>query len=721
VVIARVVDIKLVLAREVVVMGFVADPMPLRAVGAAVLEDLDGAGGSIDLPPPAIPVHMLTSSPSTSPMLPHGGRLTHFLKAWEEMGSDQWTLRMLEEGYSPQFLDHPPPLTTNPWRYEICTHGNHAIVPHIQEMLDKGAIEMVQHPSSPGLFCHMFTRPKKTGGTRPIINLKPLNKHLDIPTFKMQTVEELKLQVRHHDWGASLDLKDAYFHVPIKESFRKFLRFVVQGRVYQFRALPFGLATAPRVFTKLINQVAKRLHREGIRFHFYLDDWLILGQSKEQVQAHVHRVVQLCQELGLVINMEKSELIPSQCFTYIGVHFNTVTNKCYVPEKRILETLGRVECLLNKGSAPAKEVLQVLGHLAAAEKLTQTGRIHTRGLQRDLYHCWRYPQSQYRTTVVLSSQAVEDLQWWLQSGTMHQGVDLGKFIPQVQLFTDASLLQWGACLLSGEAVSRDWGPDWVHKSINVLELQAVLQAVQHFQEQLSGKKVLIVCDNTTAVYYINKQGGTRNPALLQLTRQLLRWAEQYQVSLRARHIPGRLNVLADGLSRTNQILPTEWSLNPSILHRLWQVWHQPQVDLFATRHNHKLSVYVSPCPDPQAWAVDALNIPWTGLDAYAYPPTTLIPQVLAKVQEDQCRMILIAPYWPSRAWFPVLLDLLVDHPLELPLSRTMLKQPHNKHFHLQPARLLLHAWKLSGVASEARDFRRKCQGGLLEVQKELPL
>ncbi len=120
-----------------------------------------------------------------------------------------------------------------------------------------------------------------------------------------------------------------------------------------------------------------------------------------------------------------------------------------------------------------------------------------------------------------------------------------------------------------------------------------------------------------------------------------------QIQLFARYIPGKLNVIADGLSRRGQILPTEWSLHPEVVSLIFDQWGAPLVDLFATRENHKCATYVSPVPDSQAWEIDALSLCWDGLDAYAYPPTPIISHVLQKFREaKQCRVLLVAATWP---------------------------------------------------------------------------
>ena len=108
---------------------------------------------------------------------------------------------------------------------------------------------------------------------------------------------------------------------------------------------------------------------------------------------------------------------------------------------------------------------------------------------------------------------------------------------------------------------------------------------------------------------------------------LLSWCHPRKIILRARHIPGRLNVIADKLSRHNQVIQTEWCLSQQVFNRLCSNWGQPQIDLFATRFNHKLPKFVSPVPDSTAWAVDALSLSWSNLDVYAFPPVSLLSQV----------------------------------------------------------------------------------------------
>ena len=282
----------------------------------------------------------------------------------------------------------------------------------------------------------------------------------------------------------------------------------------------------------------------------------------------------------------------------------------------------------------------------------------------------------------------------------------------VQLFTDASNKGWGAHL--GDFTARGvWSPLESLLHINFLELKAVLLALRQFEYLCPNQIVLVATDNTTVVSYINKQGGMKSGSLCALLWRLLSWCHPRDITLRARHIPGRLNVIADKLSRHNQVIQTEWSLSQQVFNRLCSKWAPPVVDLFVTRFNHKLPSFVSPVPDQAAWAVDTLSLSWEHLNAYAFPPVSLLPQVISKLRDHGChRMILIAPGWPNMPWFWDLVALPVQIPFSLPLVRDLVTQPFNGLLHRNLQNLNLHAWLLEALPSGNTVSLRRWQNEL---------
>ena len=292
-----------------------------------------------------------------------------------------------------------------------------------------------------------------------------------------------------------------------------------------------------------------------------------------------------------------------------------------------------------------------------------------------------------------------------------KGADLHPQEHNVQVFTDASNVGWGTHL-NQDSIKGLWSDLEKSLHINISELKAVFLALKHFRLQCQNQTVLVATDNSTVVAYINKQGQTHSVEMCALLWRIMSWCHRFKISLRARHIPGCLNVITDSLSRSTEIQSTVWSPHPWVFKRICTKWFTPQVDLFATRLNHKLPLYVSPVPDQNAWNIDALNISWSSLVAYAYPPTALLPKVIQKVRQYNCLLILIAPGWPGMPWFWDLVHLSVEIPLQLPASPNLLKQSSNQVFHNNSQYLNLHAWCL-GVSNS------KNKVSLLKWQREL--
>ena len=189
--------------------------------------------------------------------------------------------------------------------------------------------------------------------------------------------------------------------------------------------------------------------------------------------------------------------------------------------------------------------------------------------------------------------------------------------------------------------------------------------------------------------------------------RILTWCSRKQVTLKARHIPGCLNVVADKLARLGQTIQTEWSLLPEVFQAICSGWHQPQIDLFATRFNKKLAKFVSPVPDHLAWAVDALSLSWEDLGPYAFLPAAFLGKVVEKLQDYPCeRIILIAPGWPNMPWFWDLVAMPSQIPLNLP---NMLTQPFNQTPHRNLSNLNVHAWLLEPQQSRSRASLRQSQ------------
>ncbi len=198
---------------------------------------------------------------------------------------------------------------------------------------------------------------------RPVIHLRSLNRHTNAPSFVMHTTSSVLDTVKPGDWAFTVDLKDAYLHVPIHPRSQHLLRFAWSSQeVYQFRALPFGLNTAPYIFTKLVKIVGTHLHRLGITVVPYLDDWLFLHQDRNVLLEQQTIVLQLLKQLGFLLNVEKSMLVPSQDIKFLGMRLLLLHGMACLPQDRVEQTQTLVRSYMSKTSLSYSESASLLGH-----------------------------------------------------------------------------------------------------------------------------------------------------------------------------------------------------------------------------------------------------------------------------------------------------------------------------------------------------------------------
>ena len=603
----------------------------------------------------------------------------------------------MKSGFCLPWDQDPAPLSASPIFLPppSCPLASQALDGEVQSLVLKEAVEELRAPYGPGFYGRIFVVPKATGGWRPVLDLSPLNRFIRRIRFRMETAVSVREAIQSGDWATSLDLRDAYFHVLIHPRFRRWLRFTWKRRVYQFRALPFGLSLSPWVFTRVTRELALSLREQGVRLRMYLDDWLILSQSQETCHVHTQSVLLEASSLGFVLNLQKSELTPSQQFQYLGMSFDTQSMLVRPGSKRLNRLLQSLQRLRALPSASARQITALIGSMESLATLIPLGRLYKRPLQRQLAQRWSHAQG-WDVQVPLGPWFLDVTDQWMDQSWLLTGVPIVMACPTLELYTDASTHGWGAHVDEFSAAGI-WSADLVGTHVNMLEMMAVQLALEEFQMFLSQKSVLLCTDNMTVACYINKQGGARSPTLSQKAELILLFCQQHEIVLSARHVPGKLNILADSLSRAHMVLTTEWTLSHAVCRSVWELWFHPHIDLFATRFNHRLPLYVSPVPDPAAWAIDALSLSWHGLLAYAFPPFPILAKVIRKARLDNASLVLVAPRWPAQPWFPDLLSLVHVPPVPLVLGRKGLLQPRSGIPHPNPAVLHLHAWLVCGT------------------------
>lgn len=560
----------------------------------------------------------------------------------------------------------------------------------IRKLLSKNVIQKVKNGENQ-FISPIFTVPKKDGSARFILNLKALNEFLLCPHFKLEDYRTVSKLIFKNAWLAKLDLEDAYYMVPIHKDHRRYLRFTFDNSTYQYRCLPFGLCTAPRIFTKIMRPVIAVLRKQGYLSNTYLDDLLLIGSSYESCEDNVSKTVALLGQLGLQINFKKSQLIPSQSIEYLGFVYDSVEMSISLPERKRYSIRKEIISMISRKFCKIVEGAKLIGNLISATPAVQYSMIHTRFLERDKLRALLYAGS-YNGVLKLSINSQEELKWWLsQLKNSLMPIRDDSFLFEME--SDSSLSGWGA-VTSGSQTRGFWTKEERKLHINILELRAVLNGLQSLLPMASNCQVLLRVDNTTAVSYINRQGGCRSIGCLVEAKKIWKWAENKRVNLICTYINTRDNIRADALSRVGRD-EYDFSLDSNSFKFICSKFYTPIIDLFASSLTKKCERYCSWFPDIECESVDAFTIKWPD-GFYAFPPFSLIPRMLSKIRSEGCQGIVVVPYWQSQAWYPLFYAMSSETPVVLLPNDYELFCPYSNRLHPLSRSLSLVVTVVSG-------------------------
>ena len=244
-------------------------------------------------------------------------------------------------------------------------------------------------------------------------------------------------------------------------------------------------------------------------------------------------------------------------------------------------------------------------------------------------------------------------------------------------------------------INGRWSLEEQGFDINCLELKAIKLALQSYAPLYDNcKHIRIMSDNTSAIAYVNKQGGTKCMAQNKLATEIWEYCRQNDIYISAAHIPGKHNVLADEASR-QFFDAAEWSIPEKIFRSLVNNHGMPEIDLFASRLNYKIDTYVSWFPDPESTYIDAMKIKWSGRFIYAFPPFSMIWPVLNKILEDKVeKALIVIPRWPTQSWFTLAQRMRISSTTTIPSGS--LRLPGTKMRHPMAPKLKLMAFLCSG-------------------------
>ena len=343
-----------------------------------------------------------------------------------------------------------------------------------------------------------------------------------------------------------------------------------------------------------------------------------------------------------------------------------------------------------------RTVSRFLGNLTAAFEGVTDGRLYYRHIEFDKTVSLKMARGNYEATCYLSHDAIREVQWWFDN--IMDSFANTKSGPKIDyvIHTDASQEGWGASDGSLSDINGRWSMGEQNMHINVLELKAIKLAIQSYLPlQHNVRHIRIKSDNTTAIAYINKKGGSHNMLLNDMAVDIWETCRAWGAVISAAHIPGAHNVLADTASREFQDA-AEWSIPQRTFSKIIKIFGKPDIDLFASRLNKKLPKYVSWKPDPESTFIDAMDMSWENSFIYLFPPFSMLWPVVAKLEEDRVhRAIIVMPDWPTQSWYPRIMKKSLSKHITIPSSKLILPGTKKSHPLAPKLKLLavLVSWK----------------------------
>ena len=593
------------------------------------------------------------------------GNIKNHLEDWKKITSDKNILDIVQYGLELNFIDDPP--EKSPFEYPRSQRECRIMDDEVSYMLKKEIIERCCSEKGE-YFSNLFTAPKKDGTYRTILNLKFLNKECNTAHFKMESLKQALHMVRPGAYLASIDIKDAFYSVAIHPSHKKYLKFMWTCDSFQFKAMPNGYADAMRVFTKLLKPVFSTLRELGYESVIYVDDSLLQGDTFNECMENVLTTLNALQDLGFVIHSGKSKFIPTQKITFLG--FIVDTSKMTLTlttEKK--EKIKRMGMGLSQLSVTIRMLSRFIGNLTASFEGVPHGRLHYRHLEHCKTKALKKSRYNFDAPCLISEKGWDEINWWINN--ISDAFAHIKSTPSIDytIYTDASKKfggGWGASDNINDDINGRWSLEEQKMHINCLELKAIKLAIQAYAPLFPDRRhIRIMSDNTSAIAYINKQGGTHCMVMNDLAVAVWEYCIAMQVHISAAHIPGVHNILAHIASREFYDA-AEWMLPTQKFQELVHIFGQPEIDLFASRLNNQLPIYVSWKPDPGSTYIDAMLISWSNKFVYIFPPFSMMWPVLSKLEEDRVeRAIIVMPKWPTQSWYPRIMKKVMAAPLTI--------------------------------------------------------
>ena len=574
-----------------------------------------------------------------------------FIRFFESLGASNYILNTLTYG-------HKPSLTASVPDYERDNNKSFSIehidfgMEEIKKLIDSGKVEIVSHKPKIVNPLSVAVHPK----LRLILDCSFLNRHITVPSFKMEDYKTARTLFDKNGYLFSFDLKDGYHHILIHPEFRDYLgfKFRLNGQtVYaRYKVAPFGLRDVPFLFTKILRPLVAHWRRCNIKICIYLDDGFISADTYAKAMEDSIHIRQDLMRAGAVWNVKKSTWTPARSIDWVGFLWDTVSGTMKIREKRVLKLKAALPPLLDLSVLSTRKLAGVVGQIVSMQPvLGDMTRLKTRNCLIAIASALSWDEN-----ITLDAKMKEEFKFWLEN---IDRLNVLNCFPESSpvvfdlIESDASSTGCGSILNKSLIAARLFEKAECEQSSTHREISNILFSLASFLPHIKGKSVTLKTDSQSAATICRI--GSMKLGLHKFAEAIFELCFKNKINLVVDWIPREQNTDADLVSRlADRVDIDDWQITQEFFTLLNNRWGPFTVDLFANYYNAKCEKFYSLFYSPRSHGVDAFRYDWSQENALMVPPIPLIPNALAHARLCRSQGVLVVPLWTSANFWPVL-------------------------------------------------------------------
>ena len=579
------------------------------------------------------------------------GRLRENIQFWRDIGTNEFILDTLENGYKIPFYSMP--------QKSSCKNNKSALLEPdfveeaITDLLDRNLIEVCTvQPFIVNPLTVAHNKEKK----RLILDLRNVNVHIWKQSVKFDDIKTALSLLRKGHFMIKFDLTSAYHFIEIYGPHTDFLGFAWTNKngvkmYYKFLVLPFGLSSACYIFTKVTRPLISKWRSEGQAVLMYLDDGF--GCDKT-ITSTTELGIKIKNDLllsGFIPNAKKSIWQPVQVIEFLGNVLDSILGIIFIPNRRIDKVFSTIndifESIKVHRRVTARRVASIVGQLISMSIVTgHISQIMTRALSIDIL------QAKYWDSyIVLSNESINQLKFWEANLKLINRKDIFESTKCSKIvFSDASSTGYGGYEVNtvNGICHGMWNENEMAKSSTWRELVAVFKVLQSISHVLANQKVRWFSDNQGVSSIVKK--GSMNKELQNIAFEIFSLCLKNSISLEMEWVPRTLNEKADYLSRIVDY--DDWGLSDNLVSLIQDYFRITlEVDWFASPHNAKLDMFYSRFWNEKCQGIDAFSETWSTKVGLFVPPICMIYNVIRKLEHDKGFGVIVIPLWKSAIYW----------------------------------------------------------------------